>query len=468
MRVTEDVEPVGSGTTIRTTTPRKSIADRPTWPYPDLVRLTAHPRGQWCRHYRVDGRSRLAYFGPWSDPDGALARWRARDRAIREGRDTGAAIGGLPPRCTVAQLADAYLAHKRARVSPTGISASSFRSARHAMDVLQAVVDPSRPAAQLGPGDFAMVLEHVGAKAPATIGHVVGGIRRAFTWAKKDHGFPEPVFGSAFTSPRRLVFRRHRRKRALGTYTAAEIRVLLACATPTLRACILLGINGGYGGRDLAEVPASALQRRLGDDAADGERARIVYPRAKTEAVRALSVWPEAVRAIVDAGMGQGSGAMLTSASGGPLTHTPLDSVCSVDNLGRQFRRLLRRTGLGGSFYRLRHTFATIADVLGDRETRRLIMGHAGHVLDESYVHAHGWHRIDATCEAVRRWVFAVDAADGWSGGAWSGVLPRVPEQWKLRPGRPMKALHHRTERNRRAELGLGQRISEGSRLRRG
>jgi len=40
---------------------------KPPKPYPDFP-LTAHPNGQWCKKVR----GRLHYFGPWSDPNGAL------------------------------------------------------------------------------------------------------------------------------------------------------------------------------------------------------------------------------------------------------------------------------------------------------------------------------------------------------------------------------------------------------------
>ena len=47
----------------------------PTWPYPDIVRMSAHrPSGQWRKRHA----GRDYYFGRLSDPDGALAAWRAR------------------------------------------------------------------------------------------------------------------------------------------------------------------------------------------------------------------------------------------------------------------------------------------------------------------------------------------------------------------------------------------------------
>ena len=59
---------------------------KPSKPYPDYP-LTAHPAGYWCKIIR----GKLYYFGPWSDPDGALAKYLEQKDALHAGR---AAAGG--------------------------------------------------------------------------------------------------------------------------------------------------------------------------------------------------------------------------------------------------------------------------------------------------------------------------------------------------------------------------------------
>ena len=49
---------------------KSSKPARPYPPYPQFP-LTAHPAGYWCKKIR----GKLHYFGPWGDPDGALAKY---------------------------------------------------------------------------------------------------------------------------------------------------------------------------------------------------------------------------------------------------------------------------------------------------------------------------------------------------------------------------------------------------------
>ena len=445
-------EQPGPGRPARTA---NRTSPRPAWPHPGIVRLCAHPRGQWSRSYTLGGKRITAYFGPLEDPDGALARWRARDRAIREGRDTGSTTSATLPRAvTLGQLAELYLSATRARVGRNGIAPATFCTERGAIATMLRAIDPATPTAELGPSDFAAILEHVRDLSPSTIRHTVHGTRRMFRWAAAEHGFPPPVFGAGFVAPRRLVFRRHARKRAVGVFTAAECRTLLAAATPSLRAVILLALNTGSGSTDLSEIPLSALRRAIGDDSPAGAgRARIVYPRVKTEVLRAAVLWPETVAALEAAGMASKPGPFVTTRTGATIAHVPVGSLWRVDNAGRQFRRLCARTGIPGSLYRLRATFATVADLRGDRDSRKVIMGHARGILDESYVREHGWDRIESTCERVREWLF--DLERGEACGPWSGALPPIPNEWRLRPGPRPRPMHHQTDKRWRRVLGL-------------
>src|SRR5438309_4336047 len=86
---------------------------KPPKPYPDFP-LTAHPVGQWCKKIR----GKMHYFGPWADPDGALAKYLAEKDALHAGkqpRDDPAAL-------TVKTLANAFLNHKQALVDAGELS----------------------------------------------------------------------------------------------------------------------------------------------------------------------------------------------------------------------------------------------------------------------------------------------------------------------------------------------------------
>src|SRR5215831_11150755 len=53
----------------------------PGKPYPEFP-LTAHPAGYWCKKIR----GKIHYFGPWDDPDGALAKYPEQKDALHAGR----------------------------------------------------------------------------------------------------------------------------------------------------------------------------------------------------------------------------------------------------------------------------------------------------------------------------------------------------------------------------------------------
>ncbi len=53
----------------------------PRKPHPSFA-LTAHPNGQWCKKIR----GQVHFFGVWSDPEGALQRYRAVAGDLHAGR----------------------------------------------------------------------------------------------------------------------------------------------------------------------------------------------------------------------------------------------------------------------------------------------------------------------------------------------------------------------------------------------
>src|SRR5881409_137273 len=80
---------------------------KPAKPYPEYP-LTAHPAGYWCKKIR----GKIHYFGPWDDPDGALAKYNEQKDALHAGRTPRPETEGL----TVKELANTFLNRKQALV----------------------------------------------------------------------------------------------------------------------------------------------------------------------------------------------------------------------------------------------------------------------------------------------------------------------------------------------------------------
>src|SRR6516225_9724109 len=86
---------------------------KPSKPYPEFP-LTAHPTGYWCKKIR----GKLHYFGPWDDPEGALAKYLEQKDALHAGRKPREATEGL----TVKELCNRFLGAKQDRVDSGELS----------------------------------------------------------------------------------------------------------------------------------------------------------------------------------------------------------------------------------------------------------------------------------------------------------------------------------------------------------
>jgi integrase len=199
-------------------------------------------------------------------------------------------------------------------------------------------------------------------------------------------------------------------------FTAHELKAIIEAASLQIRAMTLLGINGGFGNTDCAQL-------RSGD--IDFKRGLIDYCRVKTGIRRTVPLWPETLAALQ---------AVLSSSRPIPRTEADRELVFLTrfgrswvwtapkdvtsgqgpqirknDEVAKQFTKLvkqlkLKRPGLG--FYSLRHTHATLADRARDIHAQKRIMGHAIPGMLGEYVEDIDLDRLRAVVDVVRTAIF--------------------------------------------------------------
>jgi integrase len=374
---------------------------KPAKPYPEYP-LTAHPAGYWCKKIR----GKLHYFGPWSDPDGALKKYLAEKEALHAGR---------PPRpdpeaLTVKDVANAFLNAKQALVDAGELSRRMWSEYKEVCDLLVRQFGKGRPAADLGPSDFAALRNKMAKRwGPVRLGNAVQRVRSVFKHAADARLIDRPVcFGPGFKRPAKKVLRLHRAAAGPKLFTAGEIRRMIDAAGVQLKAMLLLGINAGFGMADCASLPLSAV---------DLDNAVIDYPRPKTGIPRRCPLWPETV------------GAIRSALAERPTPKDPADAgLVFLAARGRTFRQetgggyaarkvvnLLRRLGINGrkglGFYTLRHTFRTVADEAKDQPAADFIMGHEVPHMSAVYRETISDARLRAVTDHVRGWLFTPEGA---------------------------------------------------------
>lgn len=387
---------------------------KPKKPYPAFP-LFVHRNNQWAKKIR----GKLHYFGVASaDPAGtaANAKWLEQKDALLAGRTPRGRRAAL----TIEDLCDRFLTVKERLKESGELSARTFAEYFAACQRLvdwfgrDRIVD----ADELTPDDFGKYrAELAKTRGPVALGNELIRVRMVFKFADDEVLIPRPIrFGQSFSKPAKRVYLQAKAERGSKMFEAAELRTLLTAATsPLIRASILLAINAAFGQNDLALVPREAI---------DLERGWVRFPRPKTGVPRRAKLWPETVVAIREAYATRreprdpaNAHLAFLAPNGRPLVRHFQEEeedgaglwTTRTDYLGRAFKLLMDRAGLGGrrGFYGLRHSFQTIADnQCRDEAAVKHVMGHTDDSMSANYRDRFEDHRLEAVAETVRRWLF--------------------------------------------------------------
>lgn len=383
-----------------------SRPQKPNKPYPDFP-LFAHATRRWAKKIR----GKTCYFGPWSDPYGALAKYQEQRDDLHAGRKPRQDEAGV----TVGDLITRFLDSKERKYNSGGIVHVTFEEYGRTCRRIALAFGLGRMIAGLRSEDFEALRSSLSATlGPIALGNEIQRVRCIFRYAVKAGLLDRPLaYGDSFERPSRKAARLARHASGPKLFTRSELRRLLAAANFPIRAMVLLGINCGFGNADCGRLPLAAV---------DLDSGWVDFPRPKTGMPRRCPLWPETVAALRDSAQrrpvpANDDAAQLVFLTGAGLTFAKEQHAQSV---GKRTVRALARIGITRprlGFYALRHTFATIAGDTGDQVAVDAIMGHVAAVdtignvravdtMPANYRHAVFDDRLQAVVAHVRRWLF--------------------------------------------------------------
>ena len=357
--------------------------------------LTPH-RGanQWCK--KINGR--LHYFGKLDDHEAAEKRYLAEKSDLESGRVPRPAQV-TSGRVDVSFACNSFLTAKRRRVDCGDITERTWQELLKTCQTLTQAFGRDRQVSDLHGADFDDLRSKLAKRlGPIRLTNEVQRVRSVFKYALAEGLITQPVqFGASFVRPPKRVIRLNRASRAPKMFTPEQCRLLIEkCVRPTMKAFILLGLNGGFVGRDCGTLPRKAV---------DLESGFIDYARPKTGVQRRIPLWTETVDAIKSALATEGDLAFMTQQGTSFAKGTG-----GNDPIGLAFRRLLEKHELhqaGLGFATLRHIFQTVAEGSKDFPAIRHIMGHVDESISGAYREGVSDDRLRAVVDVVHDWLFA-------------------------------------------------------------
>ena len=387
---------------------------KPPKPYPEFP-LFAHNNKQWCK--KIKGKQ--WFFGVWADPDAALRKYLNEIDEIQAGRDprrTGV-VRVSSDQLTIADLCNLYLERQQQRATDGEITQRHFSDGLKSCELVINHFGKFMRAAAMRSADFKDLKNSMPSTwGPVKIGNEIQRIRAVLKWGYETELLAVmPNFGPDFKKPSRTVTRRDKQQRQMKRggkldFAAAEVKKLIDSSESWLKACILLGVNGGMGNAEVGQLSTTFL---------DLESGWYDLPRQKTGIERKFRLWPETVEAIRQAmktrplpkNDSHDPYCFLTSHGMPVWWETTKDSgktfVC--DNISKRFTKLTASSGLkrdGRGFYSLRRTFETVAGEAKDQPAVDVVMGHADESMAALYRQGVSDERLIDVADFVHDWLF--------------------------------------------------------------
>jgi len=324
---------------------------------------------------------------------------------------------------TLQELCNAFVRSKRIDLDAGRLSPRTFVDYDRVCRILLDEFGPKRLVLDLRPTDFERLYARLSRQCGlSTIGREITVMRSVFRYGWESYLIERPVkFGPKFKGPTKQDRRKAKAKaeHANGQrlFTADEIRRMIGGADVQLGAMILLGINGGLGNTDVANLPMPALNLRTG---------WLDYARGKTGIERRIPLWPETVAALQAAIAKRRIPLDPTDAEIVFITkygqrwvrfdlteekHRGKRNIRSMhfNALANTMTKLLLKLGLKRprlGFYTLRHTFETIAGGSKDQVAVDAIMGHVDPSMAAESRHGIDDSRLRAVVDHVRAWLW--------------------------------------------------------------
>lgn len=344
--------------------------------------------------YYVTRVGRRIYLGS----DKGLAIQRFHEMGLGVQGPGNAPCGAERPDLTVKELANRFLAAQRANWRNPETTLKCYRDwlSRFLVD------HPRLKVSTFTVEQFAawkLSLQHHG-YSPESINHYLGAVRAMFRFAEDtDVVEKAPKLKRIKNQPRQTTARKL-------LYTVAEVQSLLDTAKDQLKAMVLLGLNCGFGPKDIHDLTWDHI---------DGDR--ITLPRSKTGISQTYQLWPETlallhrVRSLRQRGC---SGTTESKSEDSPAKHvfvTMFGRPWNKDAVAEQFRRLCKRAGVPCyGFYRLRHCASTAMSLVANPHIHRRFMRHSQLQQQVTYTHTPD-AEVDAAVMKAREKLLGVDRA---------------------------------------------------------